>query len=145
MSTLITGSENIRHAQRLAQKWALKMELKGMKRKGSSMYSMIKAYYGLKGNKQKVYDQFCEIVERMDPKRIETLLAKYVAYWDGRDDNAMMLTDCVNAFLESKGKDFSKKVSSDEFVALEAAIIRHHGNSTIRYIDDLVDGNELRG
>jgi hypothetical protein len=37
---------------------ALKLELLGMKGRGRSAYSVIKSEYGLKGNKQSVYDQF---------------------------------------------------------------------------------------
>jgi hypothetical protein len=37
---------------------ALKMEIFGMKRRGQSAYSIIKQEFGLKGNKQKVLEQF---------------------------------------------------------------------------------------
>ena len=37
---------------------ALKLELLGMKGRGRSAYSVIKSEYGLKGNRQSVYDQF---------------------------------------------------------------------------------------
>ena len=37
---------------------ALKLELLGMKGRGRSAYSVIKAEFGLKGNRQSVYDQF---------------------------------------------------------------------------------------
>lgn len=37
---------------------ALKMEILGMKRRGQSAYSIIKQEFGLKGNKQKVLEQF---------------------------------------------------------------------------------------
>jgi hypothetical protein len=36
----------------------LGLEIKGMKKRGRSCYSIIKAETGLKGNKQKVYDQY---------------------------------------------------------------------------------------
>lgn len=42
----------------MTQLKALKLELIGMKRRGRSAYIVIKEQYGLKGNKQKVYDQF---------------------------------------------------------------------------------------
>jgi hypothetical protein len=42
---------------------ALKLETLGMKRKGKSVYSIIKQEFNLKGNKQKVYDQFKNIVQ----------------------------------------------------------------------------------
>ena len=37
---------------------ALKLELLGMKGRGRSAYSVIKSEYGLKGNRQPVYDLF---------------------------------------------------------------------------------------
>ena len=37
---------------------ALSMELIGLKSRGRSAYSVIKSEYGLKGNRQSVYDQF---------------------------------------------------------------------------------------
>ena len=36
----------------------LKLELLGMKGRGKSSYSIIKSEFGLKGNRQSVYDQF---------------------------------------------------------------------------------------
>lgn len=49
-------------AQILARKHALKLELKGIKRRGRSVYAIVKEEHGLKGNKQSVYDQYCQIV-----------------------------------------------------------------------------------
>ncbi len=43
----------------------LGLEIKGLKRNGRSCYAMIKDEFNLKGNKQKVYDQFKEIVEKI--------------------------------------------------------------------------------
>ena len=37
---------------------ALRLELLGMKGRGRSAYSDIKSEFGLKGNRQSVYDQF---------------------------------------------------------------------------------------
>jgi hypothetical protein len=42
---------------------ALKLEIAGMKRCGRSAYSIIKEEYGLKGSKQKVYEQFKSIID----------------------------------------------------------------------------------
>lgn len=39
-------------------KQGLKLELKGLKRRGRSFYSIIKEEFNLKGSKQKVYEQF---------------------------------------------------------------------------------------
>ena len=43
---------------------ALKLETLGMKRRGKSIYSIIKKEFNLKGNKQKVYEQFKIIVQK---------------------------------------------------------------------------------
>lgn len=48
----------------LAQKMALSLELKGMKHSRGSVYAHIKRTYGLRGNKQSVYTQFCELCEK---------------------------------------------------------------------------------
>ena len=48
----------------LAQKSALKLELQGLKMSRGSVYAHIKRTYGLRGNKQSVYTQFCELCER---------------------------------------------------------------------------------
>ena len=42
---------------------ALKLETLGMKRKGQSIYSIVKKEFNLKGNKKKVYDDFKIIVQ----------------------------------------------------------------------------------
>ena len=58
------------HIRRFSQRQALKMEIKhpGMKMcAGPTAYSMIKKEFGLKGNKQKVLEQFHEIVETNKP------------------------------------------------------------------------------
>lgn len=62
MSTMLTTPEEISAARLITLRGALKLELLGMKRRGRSAYSIIKDEFGLKGNKQKVYDQFDEIV-----------------------------------------------------------------------------------
>ena len=41
---------------------ALKLECLGMKRRGSSVYSVVKAEYNLKGSKQSVYNQLAAIL-----------------------------------------------------------------------------------
>ena len=48
----------------MAQKAALKLELAGLKMSRGSVYAHIKRTYGLRGNKQSVYTQFCELVEK---------------------------------------------------------------------------------
>lgn len=63
--SVITGAQvDMFRLQVLKQ--GLGLELKGMKMsRGRSCYSIVKAEFGLKGNKQKVYEQFCIYVERV--------------------------------------------------------------------------------
>ena len=49
----------------LAQKQALKLEKIGLKHSsGKSIYAHIKRTYGLRGSKESVYTQFCELCEK---------------------------------------------------------------------------------
>ena len=61
--------DDIKLFQMLARRGALSLELQGMKRKGRSVYSIVKEEHGFKGNKQKVYDQYCKLIN--DIKREE--------------------------------------------------------------------------
>jgi hypothetical protein len=56
-----------------ALKGALKLEIEGMKRRGRSVYSLIKEEFGFKGNKQKVLRQLELRIE-------ETVVADVVSY-----------------------------------------------------------------
>ncbi len=62
-ATIITGEDNIGLAKLCVLKSALKLEIVGLKRRGRSAYSMIKATFSLKGNKQSVLEQFEKIIE----------------------------------------------------------------------------------
>ena len=55
--TAITG-DNIDLFRMSILEKALRLELLGMKGRGRSAYSVIKSEFGLKGNRQSVYDQF---------------------------------------------------------------------------------------
>ena len=55
--TAITG-DNIDLFRMSVLEKALRLELLGMKGRGRSTYSVIKSEFGLKGNRQSVYDQF---------------------------------------------------------------------------------------
>jgi len=57
--------EDINMFRMLSLKGALGLEVKGMKRRGRSAYSIVKEEFGLKGNKQRVLEQFTAIVEKM--------------------------------------------------------------------------------
>ena len=66
MATIITGAENIQAYRMKVLKSALKMELLGMKGRGRSAYSIIKSEFSLKGNKQKVFEQFEQLCNSQD-------------------------------------------------------------------------------
>ena len=55
--TAITG-ENIGLFRRSVLERALRLEMLGMKVLGRSAYAIIKEEFGLRGNRQSVYDQF---------------------------------------------------------------------------------------
>ena len=55
--------EKINGLRLLTLKNALKLEVIGMKRRGASAFSIVKAEFGLKGNKQSVLDQFVNILK----------------------------------------------------------------------------------
>ncbi len=49
----------------LRQRDALRLEMRGLKHSsGRSMYAHIKQTYGLRGNRNSVYTQFCELIEK---------------------------------------------------------------------------------
>jgi len=48
----------------LVRKAALRLELKGLRRRGQSVYSIVKIAHRLKGNRESVYTQYCELVEK---------------------------------------------------------------------------------
>ena len=65
--TAITG-DNIDLFRMSVLEKALKLELLGMKGRGRSAYSVIKSEYGLKGNRQTVYDKFRQLrLEQINP------------------------------------------------------------------------------
>jgi len=50
----------------LTLRGALRLEVMGMKRRGRSAYAIVKEEFDLKGSKQKVFDQFTEILQEND-------------------------------------------------------------------------------
>lgn len=60
--TIATG-HGITMFRLLAIKARFKLEIKGMNGSGQTMYSLVKERYGFKGNRQKVYEQFCQYIE----------------------------------------------------------------------------------
>ena len=65
---LITGKDNLELYNMIRLKYALKLELAGMKHSRGSAYALIKKEFNLKGNKQKVYDQFTTIIKTRSNK-----------------------------------------------------------------------------
>lgn len=59
---MITGKENIENSRLLILRSALRLEVRGMKRRGRSAYAIAKEEFGLKGNKQKVLDALNKII-----------------------------------------------------------------------------------
>jgi len=49
--------------QLLQWKYALLLEMKGMKGSRGSAYARIKKTFGWKGNRQKIYDQLCKVLD----------------------------------------------------------------------------------
>jgi hypothetical protein len=57
---------------------ALRLELLGMKGRGRSAYSVIKSEFGLKGNRQSVYDQFkAMVLDAREEKHFQPLCKEY--------------------------------------------------------------------
>jgi|HubBroStandDraft_1064217.scaffolds.fasta_scaffold34755_7 hypothetical protein len=61
MATVVVGDQ-IAGARLLTLRAAFGLELKGLSRRGRSVYSIVKQEFGLRGNKQRVYDQFDALV-----------------------------------------------------------------------------------
>lgn len=62
-ATVVEGESNVRYYVARLQLKALELELKGIKLGRRSAYAGIKRLYGLRGNKQRVYDSFKELIE----------------------------------------------------------------------------------
>jgi len=60
---ILTQPEQIQQFRARTLLRGLKLETLGMTKRGQSCYSIIKAEYGLKGSKQKVYDEFKKILD----------------------------------------------------------------------------------
>jgi hypothetical protein len=60
---MITGSNLIDAFRARVLLRGLKLEMLGMTRRGQSCYAIIKQEYGLKGSKQKVYEEFKKMLD----------------------------------------------------------------------------------
>ena len=58
----VEGPDAIERFHHLQLKYALKLEMKGLRHSQGSVYAYVKRRFGLKGNRQKVYDTFCDKV-----------------------------------------------------------------------------------
>ena len=63
MSTMYTKPEDILLFRMLSQKAALELEIKGLRKKGRTMYSMIKQEYNLRGSRESVLEQFGNFIK----------------------------------------------------------------------------------
>lgn len=63
---IVITSHQTQHARLLVLKAALSLEIKGMKRRGRSVYSIVRKELGFKGNKQRVYDQLVEYIQKKE-------------------------------------------------------------------------------
>lgn len=64
MTQVLDTPEQIAQFRLNALHKMLKLEILGMTRRGQSAYAIIKSETGLKGSKQKVYDQLTEILKQ---------------------------------------------------------------------------------
>ena len=60
---IIDKPNHIELYRMMVQRQALKLQMKGIKTRGRSAYSLIKEQYGLKGNITKVYTEFTVMIE----------------------------------------------------------------------------------
>ena len=60
---IIDKPNHIELYRMMVQRQALKLQMKGIKTRGKSAYSLIKEQYGLKGNITKVYTEFTIMIE----------------------------------------------------------------------------------
>ena len=51
--------------QLLQWKYGLQLELKGLKNSRGSIYAHVKRTFGWKGNREKIYEKLCNIVDNL--------------------------------------------------------------------------------
>ena len=66
---MLDTTDDIDFARLAALRGALRLELKGMKRRGRTAYSILKSDYGFKGNREKVLEQATQEIERRHNER----------------------------------------------------------------------------
>tara|TARA_Y100000034_G_scaffold125913_1_gene176351 strand:- start:594 stop:794 length:201 start_codon:yes stop_codon:yes gene_type:complete len=60
---ILDKPEQIEKARLITLKHALKLEVLGMKRRGRSVYSIVKSEFGFRGSKQRVFDQLVQMID----------------------------------------------------------------------------------
>ncbi len=63
-------SESIEMFNLLSMKYALKLEIAGLKHSRGSVYALAKKRFGFKGNKQSVLTQLTALIESKMPKQV---------------------------------------------------------------------------
>lgn len=67
--TMVFTSEDIPMIRLITLKHALKLECKGLSRRGVSVYALVKREFGFKGNKARVLAQLTEHIEAINAAR----------------------------------------------------------------------------
>lgn len=108
MSIIIDTPEGIAFARAAARAGALHMELQGMKRRGRTVYSIVKQVYGFTGNRQTVSSMLDEYVEGTLQVR-----SWRPAYFDRI---AAIAKEAERRVIEEKGRDGVTKDAIDSNV-----------------------------
>lgn len=65
----ITNPEHIKQFRMLALLSGLKLETLGMRTRGRSCYQIVKAEFGLNGNRRQVLEQYTALIDQLGIKR----------------------------------------------------------------------------
>ena len=63
--------------QLLQWKYGLLLEMKGLKNSRGSIYAHVKRTFGWKGNRQKIYDQLCKVLDDFEKSGETQVIDKY--------------------------------------------------------------------
>ncbi len=69
--SIIDAPEGIAFYQLCARRGALRLELRGLRRRGRSAYAICKEVYGLKGNRERVLAQMDALIEKAQEENRE--------------------------------------------------------------------------
>ena len=62
--------------QLLQWKYGLLLEMKGLKNSRGSIYAHVKRTFGWKGNRQKIYDQLCKVLDDFEKSKETQTITK---------------------------------------------------------------------